>query len=131
MDFSYKRGTSVIVRLSLPAIPPNLTQNQRNRFFDVKQSNSVNTIVSVTQWVPDNLSNKVFVMVNYASIDGSTFLFLSVNARVMSSPYVPLGYFLNDKSYRAVSVFQTMEDAPASIQVPISAVAVPYAVLSQ
>ena len=86
-------------------IPSGLTQDQRNRFFDVKQSNTVNTIVSVTQWVPDNLSNKVFVMVNYASINGSAFLFLSVNTRVMSGAYASFGYSLNDKSYRAVSVY--------------------------
>jgi hypothetical protein len=121
----------VIVRLSLPVIPSGLTQDQKNRFFDVKRSNTVNAILSVTQWVPENLSNKVFVMVNFASIDGSAFLFLSVNTRVMSGAYASLGYSLNEKSYKAVSVYQTMENAPVSVQVPISAVAIPYAVLSQ
>jgi hypothetical protein len=68
-------------------------------------------------------------MVNYASIEGSTFLFLNVNANVMSGPYAGKGYFINDKAYKAVSVFQSMEEAPASVQVPISAVAVAYGVL--
>jgi hypothetical protein len=98
----------VIVRLSLPFIPSDLTQDQKSRFFSVKQSNLVNTIVSVTQWLPDTTSNKVFVMINYGSIDGSSFLFLSVNSGVMSSSYAAKGYFINDKSYKAVSVYQTM-----------------------
>lgn len=65
VDFSYRRGSSVIVRLSLPMIPSDLTQDQKSRFFNVKQSNYVNTISSVTQWVSDSYANKVFVMVNY------------------------------------------------------------------
>lgn len=114
----------------LPVIPSNLTPDQKSRFFSVKQSNLVNTIVSVTQWLPDSSSKRVMVMVNFASIEGSSFLFLSVNSNVMASAYANLGYAINDKSYKAVSVYQTMEDAPASIQIPISATAVPYAVLS-
>ena len=52
VDFSFRRGSSVIIRLTLPAIPSGLSQDQRSRFFNVRQSNSINTIVSVTQWVP-------------------------------------------------------------------------------
>lgn len=47
----------------------------------------------------------------------------------MSASYANKGYYINDKAYKAVSVYQTMEEAPASIQVPISAVAVPYATM--
>lgn len=65
-------------------------------------------------------------MVNFASIDGSSFLFLSVSNSVMGSAYAEIGYSVNEKGYKAVSVYQSMNDAPVSIQVPVSAMAVPY-----
>ncbi len=95
VETAYKRGSSVIVSLVLPVMPSTLTQDQRNNFFIVKQSNFVNTIVSITQWVPDINAKRVFVMVNFASIEGSSFLFLSVNASVMGSAYAALGYLVN------------------------------------
>lgn len=53
-------------------------------------------------------------------------MFLSVSNSVMGSAYAEIGYSVNEKAYKAVSVYQTLDDAPASIQIPISAVAVPY-----
>lgn len=64
--------------------------------------------MSVTQWILDGVPNRVFVMVNYDSIDGSEFLFLNVNSKVMSGAYANLGYFINDKAYKAVNVFKDM-----------------------
>ena len=127
VEAAYKRGSSVILSLNLPIMPSTLTQDQISNFFIVKQSNTVNTIVSVTQWIPDISARRVFVMVNFASIVGSSFLFLSVSNTVMGTSYAQLGYSVNEKAYKAVSVYQTMIDAPSSIQIPISAVAVPYA----
>jgi hypothetical protein len=69
-------------------------------------------------------------MVNFAApVDASAFLFLGVNSQVMSGPYASIGYFINEKYIRAVSIFRDMDDAPASVQVPIIASAIPYAVV--
>ncbi len=130
VETSYKRGNSVIVSLVLPKMPSTISQDEMGRFFNVKQSNTVNQIVSVTQWVPDINARRVFVMVNFDYIEGSAFLFLSVNALAMAQAYANLGYSVNEKSYKAVSVYQTMDDAPASIQVPISAVPISYTQVS-
>lgn len=48
-------------------------------------------------------------MVNFASIEGSSFLFLSVSNSVMGNSYAEIGYSVNEKAYKAVSVYQTMD----------------------
>lgn len=68
IEASYRRGNSVIVSVLLPAIPSLLTSDQENRFFSIKQSNLVNTILSVNQWQSSLNEKRMFVSVNYASI---------------------------------------------------------------
>ena len=126
IEASYRRGNSVIVSVLLPAIPSWLTSDQKNRFFSIKQSNLVNTILSVNQWQSSLNDKRIFVSVNYASIWGSAFLFLSVNSVYLGRSYASLGYSINDKAYKAVSVYQTMPDAPNTIQIPADSQVIPY-----
>ena len=89
------RGNSVIMSLVMTVMPSSLSSSQVNQFFSVLASSGVNTIVSVVQWQDPNYANRIFVMVNFDIINGSSFLFLSIKAKTMGNLYATLGYKLN------------------------------------
>lgn len=108
----------MIVSIILPAVPVPLLPSQEQKFFKVLQSSTTNRITSVTQWQDNSYTKRMWVAVNYENISGSSFLFFSVNSEVLAGAYNLLGYYINDKYYKAVSVYTTVEDAPTSVQVP-------------
>lgn len=83
-----------------------MTFDQKNRFFTVKQNTNTNTILSINQWQSSLNEKRMFVSVNFADIVGSSFLFLGINSQYLSQAYALIGYSLNDKSYKAVSVYR-------------------------
>jgi hypothetical protein len=104
--------------LVMTVMPSSLSSSQVNQFFSVLASSGVNTIVSIVQWQDPNYQNRIFVMVNFDAINGSSFLFLSIKAKIMGNLYAALGYKLNESNYKAVSVYQTLGPAPSTIQPP-------------
>jgi hypothetical protein len=81
--------------LVMTVMPSSLSSSQVNQFFSVLASSGVNTIVSIVQWQDPNYANRIFVMVNFDIINGSSFLFLSIKAKTMGNLYAALGYKLN------------------------------------
>jgi len=107
-------------------MPNSLSATQINQFFSVLTSSGVNNIVTIAQWQDPNYRNRIFVIVNFDAINGSSFLFLSIKASIMGNSYAALGYKINESNYKAVSVYQTMSPAPSTIQVPSSVQPIPY-----
>jgi hypothetical protein len=102
----------------MTAIPKPLSSLQVNQFFNVLASSGVNTIVSIVQWQDPNFANRIFVMVNFDVINGSSFLFLSIKAKTMGELYKALNYKINESNNKAVSVYQTLDPAPSNVQPP-------------
>ena len=119
-----KRGNSAFITVCPNIIPNGLSPQQKNSFFTVIPSKADQANVAyINQWLSTIDSGCVTVAINYNSFPAQSAVFLAVNAQLLASTYMSIGYKADASSFVSAAVNINLPQTPANVVPPANAVA--------
>ena len=119
-----KRGNSAFITVCPNIIPNGLSPQQKNSFFTVIPSKADQANVAyINQWLSTIDSGCVTVAINYNSFPAQSAVFLAVNAQLLASTYMSIGYKADASSFVSAAVNINLPQTPANVIPPANAVA--------
>jgi hypothetical protein len=119
-----RRGNSAFITVCPNIIPNALSLQQQNNFFTVVPASAdTNNIAFINQWLSTVESGCVTVGVNYNTFPVQSAVFLAVNAQVLASSYLSIGYTADASSFVSAAVNINLAATPANVVPPSNAAA--------
>jgi hypothetical protein len=121
-----KRGNSAYITVCPSILPNGLSPQQQNNFFTVVPATADKSNVAyVNQWLSTVDAGCVTVGVNYNSFPTQSAVFLAVNAQLLASSYLSMGYSADSSSFVSAAVNINLQATPAAVVPPSNAMASP------
>ena len=119
-----KRGNTAFVTVCPNIIPNGLSPQQKNNFFTVVPIKADQANVAyINQWLSTVDTGCVSVAINYNSFPAQSAVFLAINAQLMASSYMSIGYKADTASYVSAPININMPETPANVVPPSNAAA--------
>ena len=119
-----KRGNTAFVTVCPNIIPNGLSPQQRNNFFTVVPIKADQANVAfINQWLSTVDTGCVSVAINYNSFPAQSAVFLAINAQLMASSYMSIGYKADTTSFVSAPININMPETPANVVPPSNAAA--------
>ena len=117
-----KRGNSAFITVCPNIIPNGLSPQQKNNFFTVVPAKADQANVAyINQWLSTVDSGCVTVAINYNSFPAQSAVFLAVNAQLLASTYLSIGYKADASSFVSAAVNINLPQTPANVIPPTNA----------
>jgi hypothetical protein len=118
-----KRGNTAYITVCPNIIPNGLSPQQQNNFFTVVPATADKANVAyVNQWLSTVDTGCVSVGVNYNAFPVQSAVFLAVNAQLLASSYMSIGYSADATSFVSAAVNINLPETPAQVVAPANAV---------
>ena len=117
-----RRGNSAFITVCPNIIPNGLSSQQVNNFFTVVPASAdANNIAYINQWLSLVDTGCVSVGVNYNSFPVQSAVFLAVNAQVLASSYLSIGFTADASSFVSAAVNINLAATPDNVVPPSNA----------
>ena len=117
-----KRGNTAFITVCPNILPNGLSSQQKNNFFTVVPAKAQqNSVAYINQWLSTVDSGCVTVGVNYNSFPAQSAIFLAVNAQLLASTYMSIGYKADASSFVSAAININLPQTPANVVPPSNA----------
>jgi len=117
-----KRGNTAFITVCPNIIPNGLSSQQKNNFFTVVPAKAEQANVAyINQWLSTVDSGCVTVGVNYNSFPAQSAIFLAINAQLLTSTYMSIGYKADASSFVSAAININLPQTPANVIPPSNA----------
>lgn len=118
-----KRGNTAFITVCPTIIPNGLSSQQQNNFFTVVPATSdKDNVAFVNQWLSTVDSGCVTVGVNYNTFPTQSAVFLAVNAQLLASTYLSIGFSADSSSFVSAAVNINLPATPAAVVPPSNSI---------
>ena len=127
-----KRGNTAYITVCPNILPNGLSPQQQNNFFTVVPATADKSNVAyVNQWLSIVDQGCVTVGVNYNTFPVQSAVFLAINAQLLASSYLSIGYTADASSFVSAAVNINLPETPSSVVPPSNAAAATASTASQ
>jgi hypothetical protein len=121
-----KRGNTAYITVCPNIVPNGLSPQQQGSFFTVVPAAAdQGNIAYINQWLSTVNPGCVTVGVNYNAFPAQSAVFLAVNAQILASSYLSIGYTASASSFVSASININLPATPANVVPPSNAINVP------